>query len=163
MRNPFYPLSPITDFRTLRTGRKKETAFVTDENRILFVTRVLHSNLYTSKTVTFENRKVFHTDSQTIDGKKVHLFWPCDNLAEKWEWQQHYDRNVEFADRSAAPDVFAQRDCVAIVQEKPEPRYRHELMLVFAKLEIRKELENLNLRELRRLTSILDNVECGCV
>jgi hypothetical protein len=161
--NRFDSLKPqrITDFRTLGTGRKKKTVVAADGNRILFIARVSHRNLATSKTVRFDNGKPFHTDSETIGGRKVYLFWPCEFLTDEWERQCKIDEIEVWIKDAAVKDVFTFLDCVTLVCQKRQPGYHLHVILVFAQKEIKLHLEFLSLPELRLLTSILDDVGCG--
>jgi hypothetical protein len=162
MKAPFHLLTPITDFRKLGTGHKRRTfVAVTADYRILFIARILHNNLQTSRTVTFDNRKVFHTDTETINVQKVRLFSPCGALREEWARQNESDRIAEWMQSAAPQDVFTFLDCVAMERELTQPKYSHEFMREIAKKEIRAHLEFLSLPELRRLTSIIGFGESG--
>jgi hypothetical protein len=162
MKNPFFPFTPISNFRSLGTGRKKETVVVTNGCfEILFFARVLHNNRITSKSVRFDNGKLFHTDSETINGEKVYLFWPSETLQEEWGRQNEIARIEEWLKTALSKDVFAFLDCVAMIRQKPQPNYRYDYLVWTAKSEIRRNLDFLSLPELRRLKSVIENMDCG--
>jgi hypothetical protein len=155
-------LHPITDFRELGTGHKRERVYaINEKGRIRSNARVLHNNCRSRKTVEFDNGKLFDTISEKMDGEKVSLCFPTEKLDEKWEKQRKLEAIVKWIDEKLPPDTFALLDCVAIIRELPEPKYwrfppnRHEWLCSYAKKRIRHDLEDLNLRELRRLTGIL--------
>ena len=146
----------MTDFHKLGTGHKKRTfVAVTEEFRILFVARLLHNTIQTSKTVKFENGKVFHTDTETIGGRKIYLFAPSEILMEEWNRQNESDRVEEWMKDAVPHDIFAFLDCVAVERQVAQPKYRHEFMRKVAKNEICQHLQFLSLPELRRLTSVI--------
>lgn len=162
MRNRFYPLAPITDFQKLGTGHKKRTfVAVTEEFRILFVARLLHNNIQTSKTVKFENGQLFHTDTGTVAGRKIYFFAPSEILMEEWNRQNESDRIEEWMKDAVPQDIFAFLDCVAAERQVAQPKHRHEFMREVAKNEIRQHLQFLSLTELRRLTSIISFGKSG--
>jgi hypothetical protein len=82
-------------------------------------------------------------------------------LTDQWEWQRKIDQIEVWMNGVATLDVFAFLDCVTLVRQKPQPKYRSDFMLVYARKEIRQHLEFLSLPELRLLTSVLDDIGSG--
>ena len=65
----------IEDFRKLGTGRKRREVVVVGQDRcILFITRILHNLRSTARKIVFENGKVFHVPTETVEGRKVPFF-----------------------------------------------------------------------------------------
>src|SRR5215470_2561159 len=107
MTDYLHSLTRITDFRKLRTGHKKKEVVVITEKGRIFVARVLHNNFYTCRTVQFDNGKIFNIPSETIDGEKVHLFFPSEKLADEYAKQSERDKIDEYMKSAASQDVFA--------------------------------------------------------
>ena len=88
MTNFFCPLTPITDFRKLGTGRKRNKVVVANaDGRILFISEVRHNHPCHGE-VGFGNRQTFYMDSQSVDGKKVYLSLLSESLQHIWDKQR---------------------------------------------------------------------------
>ena len=158
MANFFCPLKPITDFRKLGTGRKRnKVAALNGEGRILFISEVRRNHRCHGE-VEFDNRKVFYMDSQSVDGKKVYLSLLSENLQHIWDKQSEVDEIENWMKVAPPQDIFAFLECVGLVREIVTPKmYANTLFTEFAKRKIRQHLEFLSLVELRRLTGLLSD------
>jgi hypothetical protein len=156
--NPFFPLTPITDFRKLGTGRKKRPFVVVNEeqHRVLFVGKVIHNNPRTTRTTEFHNKETFFMDSGTLrNGLRVSIFPPSERLAELCNKQSEMDRIETWLPSAVSGDILALWDCVLWLRGMPERFCKDDNVRPWAVFEIGKQLEFLSLRELRLLTSIL--------
>src|SRR5207244_284787 len=96
MTNFFCTLVPVTDFRKLGTGRKRNKVVVVNgEGRILFISEV-RRNHDCHREVGFGNRKTFYMDSQNIDGQRVYLFLWTEGLQDAWCKQSEVDAIEEW-------------------------------------------------------------------
>src|SRR5262245_22556306 len=139
--NPFFPLLPITDFRKLGTGRKKRTFFVASKTgRLLFPGKVIQSKLYTTKTVTFDNRRVLRTDSGTIDGQVVFIFAPAEKIVEKWNWQVERERIEVLLNNVGTTTVFRAHHRVRRMRDIPSKLLKHPILHSYAIADLRRHL-----------------------
>jgi hypothetical protein len=157
MTNFFRPLTPITDFRKLGTGRKRnKVVVVSGEKRILFISEV-RRNHDCHREVGFGNRKTFYMDSQTVDGQKVELFLWTERLQDEWCKQSEIDSIDEWMKVMFSRHIFALLECVGDERGIATRKYKGKIFKETAKWEIRRHLEFLSLVELRRITGLFVN------
>src|SRR5437867_4437990 len=150
----FSPLKPVTDFRTLGTGRKRnKVAVVSREGRILFISEV-RRNHDCHREVEFANRKLFHMDSQNLDAKKVLLFLWSEKLQDEYCKQSEVDAIEEWMKSASSRNIFAFLECVGLERETMTEKYKRKIFKDIAKWQIRRHLPFLSLVELRKLTAL---------
>ena len=148
-------MNEVTNFRRLRTGRKKLKVVAVDETRkILFVARVFQNRPLTTGKLRFDNRKSFDLQTRTMDNQKVSLFLWNEELERRWQWQHLMEKIRCWLEKAKPEDVVV---FGSFVGEESGRRMicDHPLVYVAAINEIMRRLPELGVVQLQRLAGML--------
>jgi hypothetical protein len=145
----------ITDFRKLRTGKKRLKVVVVDENRhILFIARVFQNRPSTTGRLRFDNKKYFDLQSRTIENQKVSLFLWGEDLERRWLWQSEIENISRWLEIARPEDIIVFGGFIA-EESGCSQVWNHPSVAVLAKQEIMKRLPELGFVQLQRLAGML--------
>ena len=159
MFNDFCFLEEVTNFRKLGTGHKRTNVVAVDRksHRILFLTSVFQNRPLTTGKVRFENKRTFDLCSRTVGNQEVSLFFWTEKLERRWLWQSEIEKIDRWLESARAEDVTALAEEVAQLSGLPKNKH-NPMFACVAKLEIKKQLPELNIVQLQGLTAMLFSV-----
>ncbi len=145
----------VTDFRKLRTGKKRLKVVVVDENRhILFIARVFQNRPFTTGKLRFDNQRTFDLQSRTIGKQKVALFLWSEDLERRWLWQCEIENISRWLEVARPEDVIVFGGFIS-EESGCSQFWNHPCVAILAKKEIVKRLPELGFVQLQRLAGML--------
>ncbi len=150
----------VQNFRDLGTGRKSRKVIVGDSDdartsTFSFVTEIRH-NWPCLDQVILSNGEVFHISSQTIRGKCVCVFFWNELTEDLWLRQVERTRILTSFETARPEDKITMTELILLQSGSEHRIWPLPALAGFYLQTIQKEIRKLSLRELRQLTSVID-------